>query len=194
MDAPLSVLAWQAPVANAAKMPTGFSDAAGVLLIGMSDRLGAGLPVVILGAAQRGAVLGRAEEEAMGWNAGTTDGLGQADPCVELQAIYAYWCDCLDHGETPAELEVDAKKALFAVRSDPTLNVVYERCLAIAELPVKYAGGEVPTFSKVMAAVRDTWRALSGRDVRIDGPHAPVSSTPFVLAALAASLWYVFRR
>jgi hypothetical protein len=182
------VLSWQAPVANASKMPPGSSDAAGVMLLGMTSRLGVSLPVVILGVVRRPLTV--QDETAMGWKPGTVTALLKLDPVFELDAIYAVWCAQWDAGNKPAELETSAPVALAAVMSDPTMALVYQRCLAIAELPI----GTVPTFSAVIGAIRDQWRALSGRDVRVDGPNPPASSSAVPVLAAVYLGWYVFHR
>ena len=185
---PTSVLDWQAPVANAAKMPAGWTDAAGVVLLGMVDRLGASLPVVLLATSTR--ALGPDDQTAMGWAPGTVAGL--ADPVLRLEALFAVWCAALDAGKTPGELNGDPKTALAAVQANPALSLVYLRALAIAELPTDV----VPTFSSVLIAARPAWRALSGRDVRIDGPNPPAGTLRGLLVALgvAGIAWYFLGR
>ena len=179
-------LAWQAPVANAAKMPAGWTDAAGLCLVAMGERLGAPLPALVLASTRK---LGMGEEVEMGWTPGATGKLAKLDPVFCLQALYAYWCACLDDGVTPVELELDPKVALAAVSKDPVLGVVYTRTLAIAELPHE----ELPTFSSVMGAIRDDFRAIFGRDVRVDAPNPPSSSSPFKLAAVGLAAYYLWR-
>lgn len=184
-----AILAWQAPIANAAKMPAGWTDAAGVVVIGISDRIGASLPVVLEAA---GRALGPAEERAMGWTPGSTAQLASLDPVFCLAALYAFWCASIDRGVTPPELEAAPKTALAAVQADPVLSVVYARVLAMAELPE----GEVPTFSSVIAAIRPQWRTIFGRDARVSGPTPPeeVASGVVVVGAVAAVAWYLWRR
>lgn len=183
----MTPLDWSAPVANAAKMPPGWTDAAGVVLIGMSDRIGASLPAVLLATRRR---LGHNEELEMEWTAGSTAALALLDPVFCLHALYSYWCARIDQGRTPAELEVPAKAALAAVLADHDLALVYARTMAIAELP----GGTVPTFSRVLEAIRTQWRAIFGRDVRVDGPHPPPTLPWLTIGVACAAAWYAWRR
>ena len=204
-------VAWEAPIANVAKMPrpamsapqggrgaepgTGWTDASGVCVVGMVDRIGCSLGVAVLACTKQ---LGRAEEVEMGWVSGSTALLPGLDPVFCMQALYATWCHELDHGREPPELGLDPKRALAAVQADPALSVVYARCLAIAELPQGLGGANVPTFSLVMGAIRDDFRTIFGRDVRVDSPNPPGDAVAVAalsaLVATGAAVWYFWRR
>ncbi len=181
------VLAWQAPVANAARMPPPWTDVEGAAVLGMVERLGVNLPTLLLAISSTD--LSSADELAMGWNRGTSV-LASADPVLRLQGLYAVWAERIDQGAAAPDLEVPAKQALASIQASPMLSTVYQRILAISELP----NGTVPTFSSIMVASRPAWRTLSGRDVRIEIPRAPSRLTPWVLVgAAAAGFWYIWR-
>jgi hypothetical protein len=148
----VSVLEYAAPIANAAPMPRGWTDAAGVLLLGFSERLRASVAVLLLA-------------------------LPPAPSELELEAAYIGWCDALERGERPPPLLLNARMAIDVVRFDPVRSVVWRRCLALAELPF----GEVPTFSSVVQALRPTFRAMYGRDARVSAPDVPPDPDPWYL-------------
>lgn len=180
-----SPLAWRAPVANAPPMPEGWTDAAAVVALAMSDHLGASLPVVLDGVAR----LELPSARELGWSAVPLDWLA-SNALARLQAAYWVWCSEWDTRGKPAALDVSTERAAGHLVELPRMVAVWQRCLAIAELPRE----EVPTFTSILAALRPEWRARTGRDVRIDGPNPRASSSVLLTVAAVLGAWYFYSR